>query len=135
MSLDKKKSTWQAGVGLVWPLYLFVLEAEEQDLLHHGQLGLFASLCALAKISRVKGNLVAILAVFVARLGAGILDVGGRVGSGRGIAGLAFGAAQTASSSAAAPCQARSGHFDTDGNENAGGKRIAGRDEGNSDDK
>lgn len=91
-------------------LYLFVLEAEEQDLLHHSQLRLFTSLRALAEIPGIKSNLVPILAAFVACLRAGILDVGRRIGPCGSIAGLAFGGAQTASSSAAAPRQAGRGH-------------------------
>lgn len=58
--------------------YLLILEAEEQDLFHHGQLGLLASLGALADVSRIKGNLVAILAALVAGLWARIPGGGWR---------------------------------------------------------
>lgn len=57
--------------------YLLVLEAQEQNFFHHGQLGLFATLSAFADISGVEGNLVPIFAVLVARLGGRVFDVGG----------------------------------------------------------
>jgi hypothetical protein len=68
---------------------LLVLEAQQQDLLHHGQLGLLAALGALTDVSRVVGDLVAVLAALVARLGGAVPHIVGRVGPG-GRCGLAI---------------------------------------------
>ena len=98
--------------------YLLVLQAEQQDFLHHGQLGLLAALGALADVARVEGNLVAILAGLVARLGAAVPDVCGRVGARAASLVAAFDGAQGAAASSTASCEPSRGH---------GGKRIMGR--------
>lgn len=88
--------------------YLFVLEAKQQYLLHHGQLGLLAPLSGLANVSRVKGNLVAVLAALVARLRAVVPNISGRIGSRDTVAALALGGSSTTRAACAAtPCQPR----------------------------
>jgi hypothetical protein len=85
--------------------HLLIFESQKQDFLHHGQLGLLAALSALADIPRVECNLVAILAVLVACLGAAVSDIVGGIGLGGGVAAFAFGVGSASSASASAPCQ------------------------------
>lgn len=87
---------------LASPAYLFVLEAKQQHLLHHGQLGLLAPLSGLANVSRVKRNLVAVLAALVARLWAVVSNISGRIGSRDAIAALALGGGSTTRAACAA---------------------------------
>jgi hypothetical protein len=70
---------WRIGGGT----YLLVFEAQQEDFFHHGELRLFVAFSTLANVSRIVGNLVAILAVLVARLGGAVADIVGRVGSRR----------------------------------------------------
>lgn len=56
---------------------LLVLETEQQNFLHHCQLRLLLSLSGFVHIPGVESNLVAILAVFVARLGTEVSNIGG----------------------------------------------------------
>jgi hypothetical protein len=53
--------------------HLFIFQAHEDDLLHEGQLGLFAPLRILADVPRVEGDLVAILGAFVGGLGGAVV--------------------------------------------------------------
>ena len=95
--------------------YLLVLQAEQQNFLHHGQLGLLAALGALADVAGVEGNLVAVLAGLVAGLGAAVPDVGGRVGARAASLVAALDGAQGAAASSTASCEPSGGH---------GGERI-----------
>lgn len=117
-----------------WATDLFVLETEQEDLLHQCELGLLAPLGALADVARVKGDLVAVLAALVARLGGAVAGVGCAGSIGGAVAAVAVAAAviagASASSRAPAPRQARRrgrGHVcaarRTCGSE---GRRIAG---------
>lgn len=69
---------------------LLVLEAEEKDLFHERQLGLLAPFRALADVSRVKCNLVTILAALVACFGGAVLEVVGGVVAVDAVAALAL---------------------------------------------
>lgn len=98
------------GDGLAFASYLLIFESQEQDLLHHGQLGLFAALGALADISGVESDFVAIFAILVARLWAAVSDVVGGIGPRGSVAGFGFSVGYAASASATTPCQAGRGH-------------------------
>lgn len=90
---------------------LFVLKSQQQDFLHQGEFGLLASLGALANVPGVEGDLVAIFAALVTRLGLGVLEVAGGVGAvDATVAALGLcGGSCTSGGGAAAPasCQAR----------------------------
>lgn len=83
---------------------LLVLEPEQENLLHQRQLWLLAALCALADVSRVECDLVAVFVALVARL-RGIVEVArGVVSLDATIAALALGS----SAAAAAPASGQS---------------------------
>lgn len=92
-----------------WATDLFVLETEQEDLLHQRELGLLAPLGALADVAWVKGDLVAVLAALVARLGGAVAGVGCAGSIGGAVAAVAVAGAfiAGASSRAPAPRQAR----------------------------
>lgn len=69
-----------AGEARALMSYLLILQAQQYDLLHQGQLRLLAPLGALADVAGVKGDLVAILAALVARLRAAVANGLCRIG-------------------------------------------------------
>lgn len=84
---------------------LFVFKSKQKNLLHEGELGLFAPLCALADVSWIESDLVAVFAALVARLGGAVIHIVGGIGPANAAAAISI--ASTSSSTTSAPGEAR----------------------------